>query len=111
MPTLKNSRYLLHESPVKGGKGIVYHVTDQLSGDLMANKRVPIRGSQLQFGSLFNAESKGMVNLLIQVLQALDYQNQRNMLHHDIKSANMLVKDSGLRVIDFGLIENPAISS
>ncbi|MCA9932648.1 MAG: tetratricopeptide repeat protein [Anaerolineales bacterium] len=43
------------------------------------------------------------VNLLLQLLQALAYLHRRKILHHDLKPENVLVTNSHVRVLDFGL--------
>lgn len=37
------------------------------------------------------------------MLQALTYLHRRGILHHDLKPGNVLVSDSRVRVLDFGL--------
>jgi tetratricopeptide (TPR) repeat protein len=41
--------------------------------------------------------------LLIQVLQALTYLHRRDVIHHDLKPANILVVAGQVKVLDFGL--------
>jgi eukaryotic-like serine/threonine-protein kinase len=44
-----------------------------------------------------------IVDLLVQVLQALSYLHRRGILHRDLKPGNILVTDGHVRVLDFGL--------
>src|SRR5215510_5415468 len=46
---------------------------------------------------------EGKVNAIFQILQALKYLHRRGIVHHDLKPANILVSDSQLKVLDFGL--------
>ncbi|HEX2619263.1 MAG TPA: serine/threonine-protein kinase, partial [Phototrophicaceae bacterium] len=43
------------------------------------------------------------VDLLVQMLQALAYLHRRGILHRDLKPANVLVTQSTVKVLDFGL--------
>jgi hypothetical protein len=43
------------------------------------------------------------INLIIQLLQALDYLHQRGILHRDLKPANVQVIVNEVKVLDFGL--------
>ncbi len=43
------------------------------------------------------------IDLLVQMLQALEYLHRRGVLHRDLKPDNVLVQDGQIRVLDFGL--------
>ena len=43
------------------------------------------------------------VLVLVQLLEALDGLHSANVLHRDLKAANLLLKDGELRVADFGV--------
>jgi tetratricopeptide (TPR) repeat protein/tRNA A-37 threonylcarbamoyl transferase component Bud32 len=43
------------------------------------------------------------ITLIIQLLQALAYLHRRDVLHRDVKPANVLIANEHLRVLDFGL--------
>ena len=55
------------------------------------------------------------VRLLMQCLQALDYLHRRELIHHDLKPANVLVEEGRVFLVDFGLAmvqtdeEDPAV--
>ncbi len=43
------------------------------------------------------------IRLIVQMLQALEYLHRRGILHRDLKPDNALVKNSRVRLVDFGL--------
>lgn len=43
------------------------------------------------------------LDYLVQLLHALEYLHRRNIVHHDIKPANVLVANEQVKVLDFGL--------
>ena len=65
MPTSLNNRYLLHESLGQGAMGIVYRATDQLSGEIVAIKRVTVPGENLQFASRSDAQTSEEIKLAL----------------------------------------------
>lgn len=47
---------------------------------------------------------KDSVNIMSQLLQALDYSHSHNVVHRDIKPANIVINgDSQVKVVDFGI--------
>ncbi len=48
------------------------------------------------------------INLIIQLLQALDYLHQRGILHRDLKPGNVQVENGQVKVLDFGLSASSA---
>ncbi len=57
--------------------------------------------SILSFSEELNIKDK--VQLILQVLQALDYLHRRGIIHHDLKPANILVSGGTVKLLDFGL--------
>lgn len=55
----------------------------------------------LSVSERLNAREK--VQLVLQVLQALDYLHRRGIIHHDLKPANILVSGDMVKLLDFGL--------
>ncbi|HEX3053489.1 MAG TPA: serine/threonine-protein kinase, partial [Aggregatilineaceae bacterium] len=55
----------------------------------------------LSFSAELNVKDK--VQLVLQVLQALDYLHRRGIIHHDLKPANILVSGGTVKLLDFGL--------
>jgi len=51
----------------------------------------------------FSQTVEAQVNLLIELLRALDYLHRRKVIHCDLKPANVLVMDGQIKVLDFGL--------
>jgi len=52
-----------------------------------------------------NASLKELVNLFVQLLQALSYLHQRGIIHRDLKPGNVLIQNHQVYVLDFGLSE------
>lgn len=50
-----------------------------------------------------SAPTETRIDLLIQMLQALEYLHRRGVLHRDLKPDNVLVQDVEIKVLDFGL--------
>lgn len=81
--------YALEEIP-QAGKCIVLEAVDGTTlADWLHEKR----------------SRQARLRLLMQLLDAVEYLHQRQLVHHDIKPGNLLVTDNGenLKLIDFGL--------
>ena len=63
---------------------------------LLAETRTVLQASQDQ------PQTK-QIELIVQVLQALDYLHRRGIIHRDLKPDNVLVANGQLKVLDFGL--------
>lgn len=64
---------------------------------------------ELLFGkklSSFKAESqKEIMDIFVQILRALEYIHSRGIIYRDLKPGNIMVCDSGVKLLDFGLSE------
>lgn len=48
----------------------------------------------------------GKIDIIIQVLKALSYAHQNNVIHRDIKPDNILIDDNGnVKILDFGIAQ------
>ncbi|KAH8236570.1 hypothetical protein KR026_005625, partial [Drosophila bipectinata] len=52
-----------------------------------------------------------LVNILYQMLQAVNYIHQNGVIHSDLKPANFLMVNGRLKLIDFGIASNIAVDS
>ncbi|MCI0711335.1 MAG: tetratricopeptide repeat protein [Chloroflexi bacterium] len=50
-----------------------------------------------------NIDEPEKINLIIQLLQALDYLHRRGIIHQDLKPSNVMISNGHLKVLDFGL--------
>ncbi len=51
-----------------------------------------------------NIDTKGKLDILVQVARALHYSHQRGIIHRDIKPSNiMILKNGQVKVLDFGV--------
>lgn len=51
-----------------------------------------------------NFEIHHIKNLLIQLLEGINYLHEKKIIHRDLKAANLLINNKGiLKVADFGL--------
>jgi len=52
-----------------------------------------------------------LMNILYQMLQAVNYIHQNGVIHSDLKPANFLMVSGRLKLIDFGIASNIALDS
>ncbi|XP_030374056.1 dual specificity protein kinase Ttk [Scaptodrosophila lebanonensis] len=52
-----------------------------------------------------------LMNILYQMLQAVNYIHQNGVIHSDLKPANFLMVNGRLKLIDFGIASNIAVDS
>ena len=66
-----------------------------------------IQGNDLQMAlELFRYFSiDESISVLVQVLEALHEAHKKNMIHRDVKSANIMIAPDGVKLVDFGLVK------
>lgn len=62
-------------------------------------------------GFTTNLPLYNLMNILYQMLQAVNYIHQNNVIHSDLKPANFLMVNGRLKLIDFGIASNMAVDS
>lgn len=69
--------------------GNYYIVMEYLEGDLLSDLKIS------------NIENK--LNILVQILRALEYIHSRNIIYRDLKPKNIIIMDMKAKLMDFGL--------
>ncbi|XP_060648875.1 dual specificity protein kinase TTK [Drosophila nasuta] len=62
-------------------------------------------------GFTTNLPLYNLMNILYQMLQAVNYIHQHGVIHSDLKPANFLMANGRLKLIDFGIASNIAVDS
>ncbi|TDG49549.1 hypothetical protein AWZ03_004040 [Drosophila navojoa] len=62
-------------------------------------------------GFTTNLPLYNLMNILYQMLQAVNYIHQNGVIHSDLKPANFLMVNGRLKLIDFGIASNIAVDS
>ncbi|KAH8388578.1 hypothetical protein KR093_010260, partial [Drosophila rubida] len=62
-------------------------------------------------GFTTNLPLYNLMNILYQMLQAVNYIHQHGVIHSDLKPANFLMVNGRLKLIDFGIASNIAVDS
>ncbi|ALC45726.1 ald, partial [Drosophila busckii] len=62
-------------------------------------------------GFTTNLPLYNLMNILYQMLQAVNYIHQHGVIHSDLKPANFLMINGRLKLIDFGIASNIAVDS
>ncbi|CAL5019769.1 unnamed protein product [Urochloa decumbens] len=91
---------------------VQYFGTDKEGGKLYIFLELVTQGSLAALYQKYNLQDSQVSAYTRQILNGLLYLHQRNVLHRDIKCANILVDASGLvKLADFGLAKEMSILS
>ncbi|KAL6635196.1 hypothetical protein ACP70R_027867 [Stipagrostis hirtigluma subsp. patula] len=91
---------------------VQYFGTDKEDGKLYIFLELVTQGSLAALYQKYHLQDSQVSAYTRQILNGLNYLHQRNVLHRDIKCANILVDASGLvKLADFGLAKEMSILS
>lgn len=96
--TLLTGRYRLGHPIGRGGMAVVHHATDEV---LQRPVTVKTLGSHLREHGPMSWRDAAAI--CAGVARALAAAHAKNVVHHDVKPANIMLSPSGTKVVDFGL--------
>lgn len=62
-----------------------------------------LRDPQTPVHATWQRPLREKIDVIVQVLQALDYLHRRNIIHRDLKPGNIALEDGQVKLLDFGL--------
>lgn len=95
----------------------VVHIVGDPYNDSEGNLYLPmeyVEGETIEhavnYNGVFSAEKA--IDLMIQILDALQYVHSRNVIHRDMKPSNIMIRPNGkICIIDFGIAKDAKIGS
>ncbi|HEX2566780.1 MAG TPA: protein kinase [Burkholderiales bacterium] len=90
----------LHHPNVVG----IYEYGEDDESAWLVMELVPGKSLRDHMVSGYRPEFNALPEVLVQMLEALDYSHSRGVIHRDIKSANVLISEMGIaKISDFGI--------